>query len=259
MLAPGGRVVMLEPLLSHRCRRSRTGFHHERRRASAAMAFTETESPTCRSRRNLAQTTVAFFRQREALDRRWPELPLVEQALFSFFVYPLSGGFTRSGRFCPQPRTVRCQRARARCRAAARPARRFPLPRRPRADLGAWPAIRDRAGDRPERASRSSSRSSRSTAPIRRVGVAGWRNSNGSADLDLEAGVLEARAAARRPETRSRAGGRGGCGGGTRTFRSAHTCGFAMFGSAEREAAAGTQQREDVARSRRRGRRGGGR
>ena len=44
---------------------------------------------------NLAQTTVAFFRNDEELARRWPELALVERRRLSLFVYPLSGGFSK--------------------------------------------------------------------------------------------------------------------------------------------------------------------
>ena len=91
-LATGGRVVMLEPYVSRL-----SGFayrlHHERLEL-AADGFAENDS-TDPLDANLAQTTLAFFRQRDEYDRRWPELPLVEQELLSLVVYPLSGGFTR--------------------------------------------------------------------------------------------------------------------------------------------------------------------
>jgi SAM-dependent methyltransferase len=91
-LAPGGRVVMLEPhvsLLSGVAYR----FHHERLEPDGdGFAVSDPADPMDA---NLAQTTLAFFDQRSEYDRRWPELPIVEARRLSFLVYPLSGGFTR--------------------------------------------------------------------------------------------------------------------------------------------------------------------
>jgi SAM-dependent methyltransferase len=91
-LAPGGRVVMLEPYVSPL---SAVAYrlHHERLELDAD-GFAESDSPDPLDA-NLAQTTLAFFRQREEYERRWPQLPIVEERLLSLFVYPLSGGFTR--------------------------------------------------------------------------------------------------------------------------------------------------------------------
>lgn len=91
-LAPGGRVVMLEPYCSPLSSLA-YGLHHERLELDAD-GFAETESADPLDA-NLAQTTLAFFRQRAEYARRWPELPIVEQRLLSLLVYPLSGGFTR--------------------------------------------------------------------------------------------------------------------------------------------------------------------
>jgi SAM-dependent methyltransferase len=91
-LAPGGRVVMLEPYCSPLSSLAYR-LHHERLELDAD-GFAESES-TDPLDANLAQTTLAFFRQRDEYARRWPELPIVEERLLSLLVYPLSGGFTR--------------------------------------------------------------------------------------------------------------------------------------------------------------------
>ena len=91
-LAPGGRVVMLEPYVSPVSGLAYR-FHHERLELDAD-GFAESDSPDPLDA-NLAQTTLAFFRQRAEYARRWPGLPLVEVQLLSLVVYPLSGGFTR--------------------------------------------------------------------------------------------------------------------------------------------------------------------
>lgn len=91
-LAPGGRVVMLEPYCSPLSSFAYR-LHHERLELDAdGFAATESADPLDA---NLAQTTLAFFRQRIEYRRRWPELPIVEERLLSLLVYPLSGGFTR--------------------------------------------------------------------------------------------------------------------------------------------------------------------
>ncbi len=91
-LARGGRVVMLEP---HVTPLSGLAYrlHHERLELDAD-GFAESE-PAGPLDANLAQTTLALFRQRAELERRWPELPVVERRLLSLLAYPLSGGFTR--------------------------------------------------------------------------------------------------------------------------------------------------------------------
>lgn len=91
-LAVGGRVVMLEPYVS---RLSGLAYRlHQERLELGADGFADSESKDPLDA-NLAQTTLAFFRQRKEYARRWPELPLVEEQLLSLLVYPLSGGFTR--------------------------------------------------------------------------------------------------------------------------------------------------------------------
>jgi SAM-dependent methyltransferase len=92
VLASRGRVVLLEP---HVTALSGLAYrlHHERLELDAdGLAASESTDPLDA---NLAQTTLALFRQRDELERRWPELPVVESRLLSLLVYPLSGGFTR--------------------------------------------------------------------------------------------------------------------------------------------------------------------
>ena len=92
VLAPRGRVVMLEPYVSPLSGLAYR-LHHERLELDAdGFADSESSDPLDA---NLAQTTLAFFRQRSEYDRRWPALPIVETRLLSLVVYPLSGGFTR--------------------------------------------------------------------------------------------------------------------------------------------------------------------
>ena len=91
-LGPGGRVVMLEPHVSPLSGLAYR-FHHERLELDGD-GFAGSDSPDPMDA-NLAQTTLAFFKQRKEYGRRWPELPVVEEELLSFLVYPLSGGFTR--------------------------------------------------------------------------------------------------------------------------------------------------------------------
>ena len=91
-LVQGGRVVMIEPYVSPLSALAYR-LHHERLELDAD-GFAESDAADPLDA-NLAQTTLAFFRQRHEYGRRWPELPIAEQRLLSLLVYPLSGGFTR--------------------------------------------------------------------------------------------------------------------------------------------------------------------
>lgn len=91
-LGPGGRVVMLEPHVSPLSGLAYR-FHHERLELDGdGFADSDSQDPMDA---NLAQTTLAFFKQRDEYAGRWPELPVVDEQLLSFLVYPLSGGFTK--------------------------------------------------------------------------------------------------------------------------------------------------------------------
>ena len=93
-LAPGGRVVVLDPYCSPVSTQMYRRFHHERTDLGAE-PFGEDESigadPLAS---NQARATLAFFRHAEELERRWPRLLLIERARLALLAYPLSGGFT---------------------------------------------------------------------------------------------------------------------------------------------------------------------
>jgi SAM-dependent methyltransferase len=94
VLAPGGRVVVLDPYCSPVSAVAYRRFHHERTDLDAG-AFED--DPTIAGRpldSNQARATLAFFRQRKELERRWPLLRVVETTRLAFLAYPLSGGFT---------------------------------------------------------------------------------------------------------------------------------------------------------------------
>ena len=93
VLKPGGRVIMLEPHCSPLSSVAYRMLHHEDVDFGGD-GFTPAVSDVPLEG-NLAQTTVAFFRNDEELARRWPELALVERRRLSLFVYPLSGGFSK--------------------------------------------------------------------------------------------------------------------------------------------------------------------
>jgi hypothetical protein len=84
---------MLEPYCSAVSTIAYRRMHHERLDLDAdGFAASEQTDPLDA---NIAQTTLAFYRQRDELGQRWPELPVVEDRLLSLFVYPLSGGFSK--------------------------------------------------------------------------------------------------------------------------------------------------------------------
>ena len=93
-LAPGGRVVMLEPYCSPLSSLAYRLLHHEQLDLDGdAFAGWASEDPLADA--NIAQPTLAFFRQLDELRRRWPELPVAERRLSTLFLYPLSGGFSK--------------------------------------------------------------------------------------------------------------------------------------------------------------------
>jgi SAM-dependent methyltransferase len=93
-LAPGGRVVMLEPYCSPLSTLAYRILHREQLDLDAD-GFTGWTSTDPLDDANIAQPTLTFFRQEDELRRRWPELAIVERRLLTLFVYPLSGGFSK--------------------------------------------------------------------------------------------------------------------------------------------------------------------
>lgn len=94
VLAPGGRVILLDPYCSPVSKVTYRLFHHERVDLGAD-AFADdpavAEDPLAS---NQARATLAFFREASTLARRWPELVVVERRLLAMLAYPLSGGLT---------------------------------------------------------------------------------------------------------------------------------------------------------------------
>jgi len=94
VLAPGGRVVMLEPYCSPLSTIAYRRFHHE------DLDFTGTgleENPAIAAPldANIARPTLAFFRHADEVGRRWPDLAIAERTLTSLFLYILTGGLSR--------------------------------------------------------------------------------------------------------------------------------------------------------------------
>jgi SAM-dependent methyltransferase len=94
VLAPGGRVIVLDPYCSPVSKVTYGLFHHERVDLGAD-AFADdpavAEDPLAS---NQARATLAFFREASELARRWPELVVLERRLLAMLAYPLSGGLT---------------------------------------------------------------------------------------------------------------------------------------------------------------------
>lgn len=95
VLAPGGRVIILDPYCSPVSYRLYRAFHHERTEL-AASAFEEdpvaAESPLAS---NQARATLIFFQHADEYARRWPSLPVRERRRLAMLTYPLSGSFSR--------------------------------------------------------------------------------------------------------------------------------------------------------------------
>lgn len=95
VLAPGGRVVMIEPYCSPLSTVAYRRFHQEDLDLeTAGLAEDETLAGSPWSA-NIAGPTVVFFRRPDELARRWPQLAVVERRLLTLFVYALSGGYSR--------------------------------------------------------------------------------------------------------------------------------------------------------------------
>ena len=90
-LAPGGRVVVLDPYCSPVSTPLYRRYHHERTDMRVDPFGEGSDDPL---ESNQALATLAFFRTRDAFERRWPQLALVERRRLAMLAYPLSGGFT---------------------------------------------------------------------------------------------------------------------------------------------------------------------
>lgn len=92
-LAPGGRVILLEPYCSPVSTPLYKAFHRERTDLSAD-PFTDDDQSTLEALdSNQALPTLLFFRRRREFAQRWPLLAITESRRLSTIAYPLSGGW----------------------------------------------------------------------------------------------------------------------------------------------------------------------
>jgi SAM-dependent methyltransferase len=95
VLAPGGRVLILDPYCSPVSTWVYRRFHHERTELDVPALADDEAVAAAPLASNQARATLAFFRDRAAFEERWPELAIVERRRFAILLYPLSGGFSR--------------------------------------------------------------------------------------------------------------------------------------------------------------------
>ena len=93
-LAPGGRVVVLDPYCSPVSTVAYRAFHRERTDLSAPAFEAEAEIAADPLASNQARATLVFFRRVDEFRRGWPDLRLVERKRLAMVAYPLSGGFS---------------------------------------------------------------------------------------------------------------------------------------------------------------------
>lgn len=93
-LVPGGRVLVLDPYCSPVSTVAYRLLHHERTDLSAAPFADDPAVAADPLAANQARATLVFFRARPELERRWPQLVLVEARRLALLAYPLSGGLT---------------------------------------------------------------------------------------------------------------------------------------------------------------------
>lgn len=95
VLAPGGRIVVLDPYCSPVSTVAYRRYHHERTDLSAPALDADERVAAAPLESNQARATLAFFRGGAEIERRWPELRFLERRRLSMLLYPLSGGFSR--------------------------------------------------------------------------------------------------------------------------------------------------------------------
>ena len=93
-LAPGGRIVILDPYCSPVSTLAYRAFHRERTDLSAPAFEAEETIAADPLASNQARTTLVFFRQVHEFRRGWPDLRIVERRRLALLLYPLSGGFS---------------------------------------------------------------------------------------------------------------------------------------------------------------------
>jgi SAM-dependent methyltransferase len=94
VLAPGGRLVALEPFCSPLSRPLYRRFHRERLDESVDPLSEAPQSGQDPWDANIALPTLLFWRHLHRLRRRLPQLEVVARDRLAWLVYPLSGGFS---------------------------------------------------------------------------------------------------------------------------------------------------------------------
>lgn len=109
VLAPTGRIVILDPYCSALSTVAYTLFHHERVDLSGSAFEPDDAVAGAPLESNQARATLAFFRHLELFGERWPDLRVVERMRLAQLRYPLSGGFSGPrliGRWAASPAGV---------------------------------------------------------------------------------------------------------------------------------------------------------
>lgn len=94
LLPPGGRVVLIEPYLSPFSRLIYRLFHEEP--VEMGVDPFSPSRPSGGSHPfdgNMAIPTLVFFRNAGLFEEKWPEFKILRRELFSYLLYPLSGGY----------------------------------------------------------------------------------------------------------------------------------------------------------------------
>lgn len=94
VLAPGGRLILLEPYCSRASTVAYRLLHAEPVDRSAPPFEDAAPDGSSPWDANIALPTIVFFEHAREFEERWPRLRIVERRLLSTLVYPLSGGYT---------------------------------------------------------------------------------------------------------------------------------------------------------------------
>lgn len=95
VLAPGGRVVIVDPYCSPVSTFAYRHFHRELTDLDAAPFEPDERVAASPLASNQARATLVFFRHADRFRRRWPELEIIARRRFAVFLYALSGGYSR--------------------------------------------------------------------------------------------------------------------------------------------------------------------
>ncbi len=102
VLAPGGRVVVVDPYCSWLSSRAYRRLHHEVTDLGAPPFVDDPDVERDPLASNQARATLELFGPTATFAARWPRLRILRRARFAYLAYPLSGGFGRRA-FVPTP------------------------------------------------------------------------------------------------------------------------------------------------------------